>query len=1066
MNKIIAVAVIAMSVSLSSPSIASASYVTDFFNFLSPSASPSVSPPVIPNATPSMSPEESPAQIPYKENLDTPKQIAEQVRTFNTELRTLGNNSATIPLAQKRKALMSVLAKKDAKYFLSVVLPEKVRSTLPPQAQDQVEKQRIIQGQLEILHVDDFKNEKNSRFEYTLIADKRYSISSPVILELGAPEIVKASGYSLENNLVLNEGDPSITAISAAQQEGALGTQNIAAIITEMRDAKSIVNVEDVEKALFASSSPLQKFYQNQSYGKMNFSGKVYKIYIDRPMNTTGCSSGVSTSDLDVQAAIENNHIILDGVDHVLFIPPIGYCSGIGKTPHVINGRTYNISESWVGWANFTSLTLGALNPALAHELGHSLGVQHSNSEICHDGIDCEHLEYGNFFDVMGYGYGDFNALYKEQLKWLVPGDFLSINKTGDYKINSLESKSGFRAAKVINPSLGPLSVMYIERRMNSTSSWNQNVPPQKWGILLNLPQEPSHITTTAPELIDMTPDNTPSEQIFALTASDKPYTRPGSGVTFSNVNVPNEPGNETAGFRVDMNTVQCVSVSPAVTKLPAETITTVSDVSQSIMVQVKNEDPTCAAPSDFSFEFTNLPNGFTLDSADTEYSVGHNVLPKNTVYLRRGFVIEKGLDVGTYVINYIVKNTTTGKSTSGQATVVVYAKPEIISIDPSISKSGDDLMIVTNLNTGEFVSVTAFGPEYVLLYGGNIPSLASSVPGKVVIPVSIPKILDSSNSVCNGLCTSRPIPPGQYQIKLNARGSDSNSVTVTIDEERLGETVEPLQPPTIEIKAPASSSIFSRLYNLLFTVPTPTPSYSPSPSMTATPTAIASPANTASSESILSGSCSSSVKDPLVGQTVYWQASQKGGTAPYTYSWEGTDGLVSGTSLAAKTYTTTGIKTAKVTIKSTKQTTTAQCSVVVKSLATVTLSPLQTYTPSPSITATTPPSPIYTPIYTPVYIPTYSPSYTPSYLPSYSPSHSPFYSPSYSPSESPSSSPSNSASPSSSVSSNPAPVNSTQQSPSNSASPSSSDSSYNPTPHHMIANVFYSIGDLLDSLF
>jgi len=54
----------------------------------------------------------------------------------------------------------------------------------------------------------------------------------------------------------------------------------------------------------------------------------------------------------------------------------------------------------------------------LAHELGHTWGLGHASSRECDTGA-CSYFEYGDRYDVMGWGTGDFNAYEKASLDWV-----------------------------------------------------------------------------------------------------------------------------------------------------------------------------------------------------------------------------------------------------------------------------------------------------------------------------------------------------------------------------------------------------------------------------------------------------------------------------------------------------------------------------------------------------------------------------------------------------------------------------------------------------------------------
>lgn len=76
-----------------------------------------------------------------------------------------------------------------------------------------------------------------------------------------------------------------------------------------------------------------------------------------------------------------------------------------------------------------------------------------------------------------------------------------------------------------------------------------------------------------------------------------------------------------------------------------------------------------------------------------------------------------------------------------------------------------------------------------------------------------------------------------------------------------------------------------------------------------------------------ISASCSVSPTSATTGQSVTWSASVSGGTGSYTYSWSGTNSLSGSSASVAKTYTTTGIKTASVTVTSGSLSSTVPCS-------------------------------------------------------------------------------------------------------------------------------------------
>ena len=180
----------------------------------------------------------------------------------------------------------------------------------------------------------------------------------------------------------------------------------------------------------------------------------------------------------------------------------------------------------------------------------------------------------------------------------------------------------------------------------------------------------------------------------------------------------------------------------------------------------------------------------------------------------------------------------------------------------------------------------------------------------------------------------------------------------------------------------------------------TPSPSYSSSPSPQVTPPVIKEPP--------LVVICDAIPKNVTIGEALKWTSNLICGAAPYSYTWSGTDNLVGFASDSVKSYTTTGVKTARVTVRTKTQTVTAECKVGVMAAAPAT-SPTQTTTPSPTTSATpavtSTPSPSYSSTPTPTYSTTPSPTYTSTPTQTSTPSPTQTSTPASSPSSSSSSS-------------------------------------------------------------
>jgi Gametolysin peptidase M11 len=103
----------------------------------------------------------------------------------------------------------------------------------------------------------------------------------------------------------------------------------------------------------------------------------------------------------------------------------------------------------WSGVTFDTSVWLnGALSRKLvAHELGHTFGLSHANSTLCVHS-NCDALEYGDPYDTMGRGFGDFSANGKFRVGWVTRVGRPRAN--GVYRLDALERPSSEPQALVV----------------------------------------------------------------------------------------------------------------------------------------------------------------------------------------------------------------------------------------------------------------------------------------------------------------------------------------------------------------------------------------------------------------------------------------------------------------------------------------------------------------------------------------------------------------------------------------------------------------------------------------
>lgn len=231
---------------------------------------------------------------------------------------------------------------------------------------------------------------------------------------------------------------------------------NAAAALTLNKDVQVIMlNFSDVQNPmqssqalqgqLFGSSGSLSEFFTQASYGKLKLTGKVFGPFTI-PLAQTCDAAQVFTP--AITAARADPNFIDDNQQPIVIIAPFGPvpCGWVGYSAgynHLIA-----VSTSAPGFLR-----------AVAHELGHDLGLLHASSYDCGtvavavNTSACQMDEYGDTYDVMGSdipGVADFNGVQKEFLGWLNAGNEQMVSGNGTFALQPIEiSSSNLKVLKI-----------------------------------------------------------------------------------------------------------------------------------------------------------------------------------------------------------------------------------------------------------------------------------------------------------------------------------------------------------------------------------------------------------------------------------------------------------------------------------------------------------------------------------------------------------------------------------------------------------------------------------------
>jgi hypothetical protein len=397
--------------------------------------------------------------------------------SINQQLKAPMSRAALMTLLQRRRVLIERLMGEDPASVRSVMLTPSDLARLTasdPAAAAQVEKEGEWSGPLELLAEDDFDHHRSIthwRVRTNNSAVELFFVNGVPSVKPSCLPRIRVSGVGTDKSVAVD----SVLAMSNAPPVcSTKGVQHIAVILLTMPSAKTFPSGFDAAyfQQLFFSSSgyTLTNFWEESSYGQTSATGQVFGPFaLKKDFN---CTDNDKLAAAAIQAA---SSLDFTQFDRVALIFPVQTCSygglgTIGCWETLVPNQ--NISIAWLPIFPYqdTANYIGAV----AHETGHNLGLNHSNT-LDSDTVPVgafdqpgEDTEYGDPFSVMGQVWtqdgsqkilGQYNAKHKGlDLDWLdlSHGDYQEVSGSGSFTMLPFESPGGLRALRILrDPALG-----------------------------------------------------------------------------------------------------------------------------------------------------------------------------------------------------------------------------------------------------------------------------------------------------------------------------------------------------------------------------------------------------------------------------------------------------------------------------------------------------------------------------------------------------------------------------------------------------------------------------------
>ena len=713
-------------------------------------------------------------------------------------MTTLSPSSANIPagspvgataetlaqLAQKRGALMQQLAQTDPEVFLRSVMPADTRAALPQPVQAEVERAVTLAGVVDVTHIDDFSNEDNSRFVYHLRSggEQLDLFLAGEVPAMTSNTQVNISGFRIGKTVVAAGDTGGLTVVSAPSPvPDSLGTQKTLAILVTAPGQPATPTKAQMNTLIFGDQ--FQKFYKEQSYGKVNFVGDVTDwISVSASLSDSCVAVGFDTP--EIKSYLTSHGVNLGSYRRILFVvdtgPGGGGCANIGESVVVFNGANYTLSEGWVGYSDsdWDRNGMTGFEYVLSHEMGHELGTMHANSWSCSGpslDTNCVHVEYGNSYDVMGTGVlaAHFNAFYKDYLGWLATStDKQIITKSGTYKLTPIESASGIRAAIIKNPALLAVNPSaeptYLEYRR--PLGFDKLLPASGTGIDIN---QPIPQYTPFPRLINANYMTDPQGTPVLLAGGT--FSWPSKGISIQSSSASTTPS--ATWFTVTLTTPTCDRNAPTFV-LSYGSLYAATGTSQGMGFNVTDNDGSACSPRAFKLKI----------SISSSAGWSSTVYPANAVTLNPGdnalysvsYVVPQTASLGKHTFTATLTDTTTGTTSTLKPIVTVVAPPSITNISPTSGRAGSTVTLQgSGFNsvpgsTNQILFQSQQNGKFYYQYLFNVAA-TSDASMSFAFPTTV---VDQSDG---GTTISTPLGTYTIQLQRSGDGGVSNVVSFAV---------------------------------------------------------------------------------------------------------------------------------------------------------------------------------------------------------------------------------------------------------------------------------------------